>query len=235
MISLVLQAVGSLVLPNLRCPPEKLVDVSVIEKKAGETYIHLGIGGANTGPGHMIVATNTPDKQAFSILYDKDTEKWVARPTNTKFIPIGTKYGIRWKWTGWSFFGVWDIDTGEITLVRKKSSCLGNTFTPKITFPPIPKNLPTSFKTDKYGVFHLGCLSGKNVPYLGQLLKAGAGDQYSPSWNCPIRIKGDGTYLVFGFIDPDNAIPEWNEEDNWSMAAIEVRGTTITVLWTFEP
>ncbi len=140
-------------------------------------------------------------------------------------------------------FGAMRVDKPGFPLevCTKSSFCLMNTGWGPFEFPaPGQKKvpiLPEFLHVEGKGSYIVSCQSGnKHVLSMAQAISSGRFDYYSPKYNAPIPFHGDGTYVLFGIVDPHEKIIEWHEEDNFAVAIIEIKNRKLSkVIWTYDP
>ncbi len=224
-------------LPNLRVPANVMTVNMFIRAVGGKTYLNISFGGANVGPGHLVV------------IGDRDLTKniWNARQvvcnSNAEWNVLPHKAGFyhfqdlhnHLHWNVWAQYGLINFHTGQITKSRKNSFSLLNSRPAKLRLPAPgqPLHAPTPLWITNLATFY-PMRAYRMKEKIGQTISAGYMDIYSTRANEPIPFDGDGSYLLVGMVDPDHLIKEWNEHDNYSAVFLKITGTSFKVLGYWE-
>ena len=238
--------------PNLRMDPSIFLHNSVAvvtDPNTGKKYLNMPTAGANMGPGHLMIIgdrpTGTGKFPATQAVWDSN-EGWVCfeKGAAGEFVMGGHGDHQRWHWDSWGDFAIYKMagpNSGVFEGDRKMVYCLQPSMKYKYRWPDAgqPNARKMSYLNTNRGIFPFTC--GNDDPgakKLGQRLPNGTTDVYYPVLNethCALPLWGDGVYALIGVMDPDEKVIEWNEEDNWGFAVVEIRGDNIKVLFLVEP
>ena len=238
--------------PNLRMDPSIFLHNSVAvvtDQTTGKKYINMPTAGANMGPGHLFIIgdrpTGTGKFPATQVVWQSKPQGWICLEKGAagEFVMGGHGDHQRWHWDSWGDFAIYKMagpNSGTFEGDRKMVYCLQPSMKYKYRWPdPGQPPMENSWISTNKGVFPITC--GNDDPgakKLGQRLHNGFTDVYYPVLNethCALPLSGDGVYALIGVMDPDEKVIEWNEEDNWGFAVVEIRGDNIKVLFLVEP